>query len=115
MYELDDDNRMLGYYSVESGMIIHVVDMDPHSMSRGGGFEDVSLVEKYRMTDEEYENRPGTLRAWKKEQVAKDPNFKYKHPVLFGLKEGEGPAPEDEEGWVAPGSDSVQNITVGSR
>jgi tubulin-folding cofactor B len=114
LYELADDSKMLGYYSVESGMTIHVVDMDPHSMARGGGFEDVSLVEKYTMTDEEYDKRKGTLRAWKKEQISKDPNFKYAHPVLYGVKEGDIP-PEEREDWVPPGLETVQGINVGER
>ena len=32
-----DDDRMLGYYGVQSGMTIHVVDNDPFSLSRDGG------------------------------------------------------------------------------
>jgi len=43
---MDDDRKMLGYYSPESGMEIHIVDTDPFSMSRGGGLEDESQVEK---------------------------------------------------------------------
>lgn len=38
-------------------------DDDPFSLSRGGGLEDTSLVDKYRMTDEAYDNRKGTLRC----------------------------------------------------
>ena len=54
---LDDDQRMLGFYSVESGMRLHVVDNDPFSLSRGGGLEDVSLVQKYEMSEEDYDKR----------------------------------------------------------
>jgi tubulin-folding cofactor B len=89
---------MLGFYGVESGMEIHIVDtvstemcyhmchharnymcvfhdnnvlmQDPFSISRGGGLEDVSLVQKYTMTEEEYENRPGTLRDWIRKKVS---------------------------------------------
>lgn len=42
--ELGDDTKMLGFYSVESGMGLHITDTDPYSMSRGGGLEDVSQV-----------------------------------------------------------------------
>ena len=52
--EMGDDARMLGFYSVESGNEIHVIDTDPFSMSRGGGLTDVSLIEKYRMYEETY-------------------------------------------------------------
>ena len=52
--EMSDDSKMLGFYSVESGNEIHVIDTDPFSLSRGGGLTDVSLVEKYKMDDETY-------------------------------------------------------------
>lgn len=52
---LNDDSKKLGYYGTESGMELHVIDADPFSMSRGGGLEDVSLVKKYRMTEEDYD------------------------------------------------------------
>ena len=70
-----DDDKMLGYYSLQCGMAIHCIDVDPHSGSRGGGYEDVSLVEKYKMSDEEYAKRKGTLRDWAKEQKKKDNTF----------------------------------------
>jgi tubulin-specific chaperone B len=72
-----DDSRPLGYYSVQNGYEIHVVDTDPFSLSRDGGLDDVSKIEKYRMTDEEYEKRENTLRAYKKKMLAQDPNFKF--------------------------------------
>ncbi len=52
-----DDTRMLGYYSVQSGNEIHIIDDNPFSLARGGGLEDVSLVEKYVMSDEDYAKR----------------------------------------------------------
>ena len=52
---MDDDDKPLGYYGVRNGMEIHVIDTDPMSLSRGGGLDDVSLVQKYRMTDEDYD------------------------------------------------------------
>lgn len=71
-----DDSKMLGFYSVQNGMRIHVVDNDPLSLSRNGGLDDVSQVEKYRMSDEDYDKRKNTLRAWKREMQAKDPSFR---------------------------------------
>eukprot|EP00549_Striatella_unipunctata_P001589 CAMPEP_0118714590 /NCGR_PEP_ID=MMETSP0800-20121206/26290_1 /TAXON_ID=210618 ORGANISM="Striatella unipunctata, Strain CCMP2910" /NCGR_SAMPLE_ID=MMETSP0800 /ASSEMBLY_ACC=CAM_ASM_000638 /LENGTH=300 /DNA_ID=CAMNT_0006620437 /DNA_START=31 /DNA_END=933 /DNA_ORIENTATION=+ len=71
-----DNDMKLGYYSLVSGVhVVHCVDVDPHSGSRGGRYEDVSLVEKYRMTEEEYNKRRGTLRDWERKQKAKDPTF----------------------------------------
>ncbi len=70
-----DSERMLGYYSLERGMTIHCVDIDPNSKSKGGQYEDTSLVERYVMSDEDYNKRKGTLRDWERQQKAKDPTF----------------------------------------
>jgi len=74
--EMKDSQKTLGYYGVKHDYEIKVVDQNPHSMAKGGGLEDVSLIKKYVMSEEDYENRKGTVRAWKKEQLAKDPNWK---------------------------------------
>ena len=66
---------MLGYYSLSHGITIHCIDLDPHSGSKGGGYEDTSLVEKYVMTDEDYNKRKGTLRDWGRQQKEKDSSF----------------------------------------
>jgi len=75
--ELKDDSRPLGFYSVTSGMEIKIVDQNPHSLAKDGGLEDVSLVEKYVMTESEYDSRTNTLRNFRKEQLKLDPKFKF--------------------------------------
>jgi tubulin-specific chaperone B len=70
-----DDGYKLGYYGLQHGMQVHCVDLNPHSGSKGGQYEDVSLVEKYRMSDQEYNQRKGTLRDWGREQKEKDSTF----------------------------------------
>jgi tubulin-folding cofactor B len=79
-----DDHLKLGYFGlVHHGLEVHCVDLNPHSGSAGGQYEDTSLVAKYRMSDEEYNQRKGTLREWGEEQRAKDPNFSMaKHAKL---------------------------------
>lgn len=76
--ELSDNSKMLGFYSVESGQEIHIVDTDPFSLSRGGGLTDTSLVEKYRMADDDYDKRSGTMRDYIRKKRAEDPAFKLK-------------------------------------
>jgi len=66
---------MLGYYNLAHGMVCHCVDIDPHSGSKGGQYEDTSLVKKFQLTDEEYNSRKGTLRDWARQQKAKDEHF----------------------------------------
>merc|ERR1712232_1542496 len=55
----------------QSGMEIHIKDLDPHSLSANGGLEDVSQVEKYVMPDEEYDKMANTVRAQKRVEEAK--------------------------------------------
>ena len=63
-----DDSKMIGYYGIESGMEVHCIDLNPYSASANGGYEDVSKVQKYKMSDEDYSKRKGTLRDWAKKQ-----------------------------------------------
>ena len=70
-----DNNLMIGYYSIESGMEIHCIDVNPYSSSLGGAFEDVSRVKKFELTEEEYDKKKGTLREWAKKQKQLDPTF----------------------------------------
>jgi len=68
---MDDDQKTLKYYGARNGMEIHIKDIDPHSISKHGGLEDVSQVEKYMMPDEEYDKLKNTVRAQKREKEAK--------------------------------------------
>ncbi|KAF9512676.1 hypothetical protein BS47DRAFT_1393978 [Hydnum rufescens UP504] len=61
---LDDDDRPLGYFGVVTGMHIKVDDLNP-SLNNTGQFMDVSRVEKFEISKDEYERRPGTVKAFK--------------------------------------------------
>jgi len=125
--EMTDNKRMLGFYSVVAGNEIHVIDTDPYSLSRGGGLTDVTLVEKYRMSDEAYDTRKGTMRDYIKEKRKKDPNFKLKPKGMTTMGVGTATADQqakidsfnmndtDKEKEVPPGADSVEGIEVGMR
>lgn len=67
----DNVSSTSAVYSYE----VHCIDVNPHSGSAGGQYEDVSLVTKYKMSDEEYDRRQGTLRDWSKQQKAQDSTF----------------------------------------
>lgn len=107
---LDDDSRPFGFYSVENGDTIHIIDTNPHSLSAGGGLEDTSLVKKYEMSDEEYNKRKNTLRAYKREQMKQDPNFKF--DFNKGAAKGAAASAGKENVY---GADTIVGITVGSR
>jgi len=91
-FPLDNDNETLYSYGAKTGMVLHVTDTDPYSGAKNGGYENVNLVKKYVMTDEDYEKRDNTYRAYKKKMLAKDPNWKPVH-----LKNGDGSAYKVEE------------------
>lgn len=101
----DNDDAMLGFYSPTNGMELHVVDNNPHSMAKGGGLEDTSLVKKYVMTDEEYDKRENTLRAYARERRKKEPGFKF----FPKKKEDEADRPDFEA------KECVEHVEVGKR
>ncbi|CAM9725215.1 unnamed protein product [Laminaria digitata] len=110
---LEDDSKKLGFYGVQSGMEIHVTDDDPFSLTRGGALENTSLVQKYRMTEEDYDKRKGTLRSWVKDQKVKDPNWV--EPWIEKQREAEraaGNAPSDAP---PPGKESIEGMAQGQR
>ncbi|KAH7557151.1 hypothetical protein JRO89_XS11G0060600 [Xanthoceras sorbifolium] len=57
--DLSDNSRPLGFYSPLDGYRLHVIDLDPSSVTSGGWLEDTSLVEKYSISEEEYSKRDG--------------------------------------------------------
>jgi tubulin-folding cofactor B len=64
---------------LRNGMRIHCVDDNPFSISRGGSLENTKLVEKFRLTDEQYNQKKTTLRAWARKQQEENPNFTLGH------------------------------------
>jgi len=77
-YEISPEtegDRKLGYYNLPLGANVHCVDIDPYSSSAGGAYENTALVEKYKMSDEEYDKRKGTLRDWGRQKKEENPDF----------------------------------------
>lgn len=75
MYEMDDDTRKFGFYSPYDGCTIHIIDLDPHSLSACGGLEDVSQVEKFVISEEAYNRRDNTFRKYKEAKLKEDPTW----------------------------------------
>jgi tubulin-folding cofactor B len=67
---LMEDHKPLKYYGARNGMEIHIKDTDPYSISKHGGLEDVSQVEKYNMKDDDYDKMENTVRACKRKEKA---------------------------------------------
>ena len=73
--DMIDDDLKLGYFSPMDGWTIHITDLDPHSLSAGGALEDVSLVKKYEISEEDYAKRENNFRNWKADKKKADPNW----------------------------------------
>jgi len=99
---MDDNTKKLGYYSVESGNVVHVVDEDPFSLSKNGGLTDTSLVEKVRMSDGDYDKRGNSVRKQIQEAKAKKALEKMLQKEKGPIERGEPAADE--------GVDSVKHI-----
>ena len=102
---------MLGYYSIVSGMEIHVVDTDPFSLSRNGGLTDVSLIQKYTISDENYDKRKGTLRDYlrnKREEGVRASSSS----IPSSSASTATPSTTDAPTSPPPGPESVQGIEV---
>ncbi|KAG6805376.1 hypothetical protein H0H92_015657, partial [Tricholoma furcatifolium] len=61
---LSDDSKQLGFYSVRDYQVLKVEDTNP-SASFTGQLTDVSQVEKFELTAEEYSRRQDTVQAYK--------------------------------------------------
>ncbi|KAL0900482.1 hypothetical protein Bca101_084443 [Brassica carinata] len=70
---LSDDTRPLGFYSPFDGFRLHIVDLDPSSVTTGGWLEDTSLVEKYTISEEDYAKRTDSFRKFKEKRVSQNP------------------------------------------
>jgi tubulin-folding cofactor B len=103
---MNDNSKKLGYYSPQNGMTIHIVDKDPTSLAKSGWLENVNLVKKYEISEEDYDKREKTVRNYKREQLAKDPNWKPKCQMDVPGKENNTPP---------PGKESVEGMEVGNR
>ncbi|XP_043690522.1 tubulin-folding cofactor B [Telopea speciosissima] len=74
VYDLSDNMRPLGFYSPQDGYRLHIVDLDPSSVTSGGWLEDTSLVEKYKISDEAYDKLDGTVKKFKEKLASQNPS-----------------------------------------
>ncbi|XP_010464690.1 PREDICTED: tubulin-folding cofactor B [Camelina sativa] len=70
---LSDDARPLGFFSPFDGFRLHIIDLDPSSVTTGGWLEDTSLVEKYNISEEDYAKRTDSFRKFKEKRVSQNP------------------------------------------
>eukprot|EP00026_Physarum_polycephalum_P013528 Phypoly_transcript_13940.p1 GENE.Phypoly_transcript_13940~~Phypoly_transcript_13940.p1 ORF type:complete len:251 (+),score=44.55 Phypoly_transcript_13940:252-1004(+) len=66
-----NDNLLLSAYYPEDGWRVHIDDVDPNRTI--ANLTDVSQIEKYTMSDEDYNKREGTYRKFKEQQTKNEP------------------------------------------
>ena len=93
--------------------ILHIIDMDPSSVSANGWLEDTSKVDKYEMSDEAYNKRENTFRKYKEEKLKADPTWSVQKEMA--MRRGEEYVPpakvEDPEHMA----DEASAINAGDR
>jgi len=52
-----------------------ITDLDPHSIAANGGLDDVSLVQKYEISEENYMKREDNFRKFRAKKMAQDPTW----------------------------------------
>lgn len=79
--DLAEDMRTLGSYGAATGMVLYVIDLNPSSIHKE--IESFEGVEKYVISEEDYEKLPENFRKWKQEMIKKNPQLlQQKQPVL---------------------------------
>ncbi|XP_077248727.1 tubulin folding cofactor B isoform X2 [Tasmannia lanceolata] len=73
--DLNDNLRPLGFYSPHDGYRLHIIDLDPSSVTSGGWLEDTSLVEKYSISEEAYDKLDDTFRKFKERVASQNPSI----------------------------------------
>mmetsp|Transcript_29418 Transcript_29418/g.53862 ORF Transcript_29418/g.53862 Transcript_29418/m.53862 type:complete len:335 (+) Transcript_29418:68-1072(+) len=107
-----ESERMLGYYNLPLGANVHCIDIDPHSASVNGAYEDTSLVQKFRLTEEEYDKRKGTLRDWGRRKKEVDPEFSLKKHAREHARLVEARRFYKESGTVKDGFEMESDGTI---
>nr|CAG4641210.1 EOG090X0DT2 [Eulimnadia texana] len=97
---LSNDEAMLGSYPIDDGMKIHVID----TLHKKGEFEDVSRVQKFELSEEEYSQRSDTVKAF----LLRNKMGKYNEEEMQKKLEEEKLKEEEEE-------NQGRAIQVGSR
>jgi len=95
--KLSDDNSILSSYNLSNVKVLHVID----SSHQAGEFEDLSKVEKFTLSDEQYSKRGETFRAFKQ-------NFKLESGDQKDIETAKEKKLKEEE-------ELIKNMPVGSR
>ena len=91
------NTKTLEEYGALTGFHIYCIDNDPSELIQG--FDDLSTFEKYVISDDKYNERENTFRAFKKKALAENPN---------AFKKKAGPVPDYQK-------EEASNIDINDR
>ena len=60
-------NASLEFYGAQTGFAIHVIDSDPSAILTS--YDDLSQVEKYEISETDYNNRDDSFRKFKQKMM----------------------------------------------
>jgi len=99
---MNDDYANLAHYEAQNEMIIHCIDEDPNSIVKE--LQDLSQVEKYVMSDQDYQKLPMNVKKFKK-------MLKINNPELFKKSEVKHKIVTDPDFQ----KELIENLEVGNR
>ena len=76
---MDQDYQSLGNYGVDNDFTIHCIDEDPNSILKQ--LQDLSSIEKYVMSDEDYDKLPVNVRKFKQKLRENNPELFKKNEI----------------------------------
>lgn len=100
LLKLDKDEALLGSYPIDDGCRIHVID---RSGAKMGEYEDCSKVEKYDISDDQYDKRADSVRSF------------LKRNKLGKFEENQAKKETEQEQKEASEKALAEAITVGAR
>lgn len=106
---MTENDRTLESYCPQDYYTIHVLDLNPNSITRE--LEDVSQVEKYVMSNEDYNKLPDTFRKWKEKLMQSKPEL-FKKPDATGTPTIPVSAVVNAQDFM---KEEAEAIAVGSR
>jgi tubulin-folding cofactor B len=73
LVEMNDDMKPLGFYGAATGMVLYVLDLNPTSIHKE--IESFEGVEKYVISEEDYDKLPENFRKWKQSLIKSNPQM----------------------------------------
>lgn len=75
---MTNDDKPLSFYNPQDNYTIHVLDKNPNSMLKG--IDDVSKIDKYTMSESDYDKLQDSFRKFKAKLLENNPELQQQQP-----------------------------------